>query len=349
MARALAARRILPWVAASALAVGCRADLAVPAAGARPVALSVPPSPTPSAAPSPSEGVSVDTEMRNVDLHITESVTLRVRELRGRFVGQGAGTIPVLDDKLSYVVEIDSGEIGIGTASLTALMNEHVFGHPGAPVKDLEVSVKEGRLQQKGKLDKAIDIPFKVKGAVEATPDGKIRVHAKSIRGAGLPVKPLMKLFGIELDDLVKVEPGHGLSVDDNDFILDPQLLLPPPRIRGRISAVRIEGNEVVQAFGDAPRRPAVPGRSRNHIYFQKGELRFGKLTMHETDLELVDQDPSDPFDFAVDHWSEMLVAGYSKTLVNRGLRTFMPDYADLKAGRRGAARPPAARDGGAR
>jgi len=59
--------------------------------------------------------------------------------------------------------------------------------------------------------------------------------------------------------------------------------------------------------------------------------LSFGKLTMTDTDLELVDTDPRDPFDFAVDHWNAQLVAGYSKTLPDRGLKAYLPDYDDLK------------------
>jgi hypothetical protein len=52
---------------------------------------------------------------------------------------------------------------------------------------------------------------------------------------------------------------------------------------------------------------------------------------MAETDLELIDNDPDDPFDFSVDHWNDQLVAGYSKNTPNRGLKTHIPDYSDLK------------------
>jgi hypothetical protein len=54
---------------------------------------------------------------------------------------------------------------------------------------------------------------------------------------------------------------------------------------------------------------------------------------MSDTDLELVDMDPKDPFDFSVDHWNAQLVAGYSKTRADKGLTAFMPDYNDLKTG----------------
>ena len=288
-------------------------------------------------------GVRVD--MRNVDLHMTSDVTLRVRSLRGRFVPTRAGGVANLDDSDSYVVAVEAGETAIGEASLNALMNEHVFArsayHGKPPIKDLEIKVEDGVLKQKGTLDKKIDLPFNVKGAVEATPDGKIRIHAKSIKSLGLPVKGLMKVLGIEMDDMLKVEPGHGVSVDDNDFIIDPQTMLPPPHLQGRITSVRIEGNEIVQVFGDGPvASPARRGRARNHIYWSGGSLRVGKLTMRDTDLELIDQDQTDPFDFSVARYNDMLVAGYSKNTPRLGLKTYMPDYDDLKGGRRVAGTP---------
>jgi len=315
----------------------------ITAAGAAPLvaalALSLPAQARPRARAAAAPGVQVD--MRNVDLHMTSDVTLRVRSLRGRFVPTRAGSVANLDDSDSYMVAVETGETAIAEASLNALMNEHVFGHGKPPIKNLEIAVEDGVLKQKGKLDKKIDIPFNVKGAVEATPDGKIRIHAKSIKSLGLPVKGLMKVLGLEMDDMLKVEPGHGLTVDDNDFIIDPQTMLPPPHLQGRVTAVRIEGNEVVQVFGDGPPAgTAARNGARNHIYWHGGSLRFGKLTMRDTDLELIDQDQDDPFDFSVARYNDMLVAGYSKNTPRLGLKTYMPDYDDLRGGGRVAGTP---------
>ena len=41
--------------------------------------------------------------------------------------------------------------------------------------------------------------------------------------------------------------------------------------------------------------------------------------------------------------YNDMLVAGYSKNTPRLGLKTYMPDYDDLKAGRRVAGTPGAA------
>jgi hypothetical protein len=200
-------------------------------------------------------------------------------------------------------------------------------------VEKLRISTDdERRLRQKGVLDKGIKLPFDVKGGVEATPDGRIRMRAAKVRGFGIPVNTLKKVFSIEMDDLVKVKPGHGVTVDGNDLILDPEQAVPPPRIRGKVTSVRVMDGAIVQTFGSGERRRLSPlAVSKNYIYWRGGELQFGKLIMSDTDLELIDDDPEDPFDFSVDHWNDQLVAGYSKNTVSRGLKTHMPDYNDLE------------------
>ena len=306
-------------------------ESAPPTTAAAAPASTLPPPPPPPPEPMPGRR-PVEVEMRNVDLHITDDITLHIKHLDGRFVGTGRSGVPYLDDTSTYEVVMDSAAIVMDMASLNALLNEHVLGHGRSNVENLTVGTdSEGRLVQKGEIDKGIDIPFKVKGAVEATSDGRIRVHAKSVRGFGLPVKPLMKLFSVEMDDMLKVEPGHGVWVDDNDLILDPQLMLPPPHIRGKVTEVHVEGDTLVQTFGrGTPRALAPPAVSPNHIYWRGGDLKFGKLTMAKTDLELIDTDPKDPFDFSVRRWNDQLVAGYSKNTGSRGLKAHLPDYNDL-------------------
>jgi len=286
--------------------------------------------------PAASSRAPVRFEVKNVNLHVAEGVILEIRSARGALLRTAASRPPVFDDRQSFVMRVDAGEIAMSTASLTALMNNYVFAYRKAPIKNLEITTDEkGRLEQEGVLDKKVDIPFKVKAVVMATPDGRIRIHAKSIKAAGLPVKGLMGLLGIEMDDMVKLQPGRGIMVDDNDFILDPQWMLPPPRIRGDVKSVRIEGDEVIQVFGAGAatgRRLCPYSRYPNYMYFRGGNLRFGKLTMADADLALIDQDAKDPFDFNLDRYNAQLVAGYSKNTPSHGLKTFMPDANDLAA-----------------
>jgi hypothetical protein len=65
-------------------------------------------------------------------------------------------------------------------------------------------------------------------------------------------------------------------------------------------------------------------------MQYEGNRLKFGKLTMNDTDLTLLDLDPSDPFDFYLDHYKQQLVAGYTKTTLSFGLRVYMVDFNKL-------------------
>jgi hypothetical protein len=87
---------------------------------------------------------------------------------------------------------------------------------------------------------------------------------------------------------------------------------------------VRIEGNRIVETFG---RRPApATGAIRNYMRYRGNVLRFGRLTMHDADMELIDEDQRDPFEFSPAGYVKQLVAGYSKNAADGSLRVYMPD-----------------------
>ena len=141
-----------------------------------------------------------------------------------------------------------------------------------------------------------------------------------------------MHLFGLELDTLVHANPGGGIRIEHNDLLLDPSRLLPAPVTTGHLVRAEVRNNRLVQIFGrGAAARPAGGG---NYIWFRGGTIRFGRLTMSDADLELIDAQPADPFDFYSAQYNAQLVAGYSKNTPQHGLRTYMPDYRRLKQNR---------------
>lgn len=275
---------------------------------------------------------SVEVDMRNVDLHITPQIELQVRHLRGRFVAVGARPAPYLDDPSSYTVAVDTGEVAVDLPSLNAIVNR-ALERARSNVRRVDISVDDtGQIRQKGVVKKGVNVPFDMKASVGVTPDGLIRIHTESVKGFGVPVNSLLKVLRVKTDDLIRVDPGHGIRVEGNDLLLDVSQLLPPPGFHGQLTSVRVDRGALIQVFGSGTAQPISPtATAKNHIYWRGGQLAFGKLTMTETDLELVDEDPQDSFDFSVDRWNEQLVAGYSKTTAGRGLRAHMPDYNDLR------------------
>lgn len=283
----------------------------------------------------PRTGGAVEIEMRNVNLRMERGIVLQIRRVRGRLEPTGRNPV-TLDDRNSFVLEVDSGVMAISTASLTELLNSYVFGYEGAPLKKLSVTAKDGLLTQKGTMHKGVDLPFEMEGPVSATADGNIRLHADKIKSEHIPFKGLLHLFGEDLSKLVNVNEARGVRIEGDDIFLFPNRMMPPPHVHGRVTAVRVEGDNIVQVFGGerapAPLRP--PAAAANYIYHRGGVLRFGKLTMTDADLEIIDANPKTPFDFSLSEYNRQLVAGYSKNTPSHGLIVHMPDFGQLKQAR---------------
>ena len=138
-----------------------------------------------------------------------------------------------------------------------------------------------------------------------------------------------MDLLGLEMADLIDTKKIHGIRSDGNDLILNTEKVLPRTAIKERFPAAG-EGDNIVETIGTPDNvKPAMKGNYMS--YRGGGSLGFGKLTMADTDLVLIDMDARDPFDFYFQRYKEQLTAGYSKTTNNFGLRVYMRDFNKLK------------------
>jgi hypothetical protein len=282
--------------------------------------------------------------MRNVYFHVDDDILLRVRHMRGRIQDLAGKHLIVLDDKKRLELQMAFAEIALTADDLTTLLNRYVFGYPGSPLKQLVVKTSGKHIVQTGIMHKVIDIPFRMTAELSVTPDHKIRIHPIALEICGLNGFGLMRAVGTNLSKMMDLSGAKGATVQGNDILLDPLVILPPPKIEGEITSVYVEGDEIVQIFGDAsspgaaPLPPPVP--AMNYIYFRGGVIRFGKLFMVQSDLEAVDADQSDPFNFYLDYYHTQLVAGYHTTLPNYALYAVLPDFNDLGT-LKGRATPP--------
>jgi hypothetical protein len=295
------------------------------------------PVPTPTAVLAESTDSATQAEFRNVRLHVAPGLVLGIRYLRGQMRSKSTDPVVVFDDKRSFIIHLAAAEVALTMDDLGHLMNDYVFGYHGAPLRDLHFATVGGALRQRGILHKVVDIPFEITAAPSVTSAGKIRLHPTAIRIFKVDGQGLMRALGIKLQRLLDLRRAKGISVEGNDLLLDPDSLLPPPTIEGRLTAVRVQGGEIVQVFGDSGALASLPAfhppdaAARNYMYFRGGTLRFGKLFMVHADMQLIDADPADPFDFSLDEYNRQLVAGYSKNTPQLGLRVYMPDLGKLK------------------
>src|SRR3954463_10901752 len=267
--------------------------------------------------------------MRHIDFHVDSSIVLKIESLRGELQPTSPEHSPYFDDKGSFVLSIDSARIGITPASLSDLLNRYTFAYPGSPLRRLRISVEKGQIRQEGTMK---GISFNILADLTLTPTGELRLHPSSVKAAGIGVGGLMKFFGLHLEKLVKLEGVRGVRIDKDDFYLDPPRLLPPPLVKGKVGGVEVTDTAMTLTF-EAPDSARVKAltvpdsKAPNYMFFRGGVLRFGKLTMHDTDLMIVDANPQDPFDFYLDHYNAQLVAGYEKNTPDHGLIVVMQDY----------------------
>jgi hypothetical protein len=282
--------------------------------------------------------------MRNVMYHFRDDVAVHIRRLGGELAPINGRLMPVFDDKESFTLRIAAAEVAIRTDSLARILNDSVFSRDDSPVKDVSINVDRDRLRIKGKLHGKGDLGFAAEGRLSATDDGKIRLHVEKIRALHLPLKGLMDLLGVDIADIIKNGKVAGLESEKDDLILDLAQVMPLPRLSGKITQVRLEGESIVPVFGDPVHYPWEAISARNYMAYRGNRLQFGKLIMNDTDLILIDSHPEDPFDFYLDHYKEQLTAGWVKTTPAFGLRVFMVDRNKLK---HGAAGPAPARGAG--
>ena len=283
--------------------------------------------------------------MRNVHFRLDPILALDIVRLTGLMRPVRAGRPIYFDDPQSLTLALADAEVGIDTMSLARLMNRYVFGFAKAPLTDMHFAPRDSLIEVRGMLHAGVAVPFTIRATVGVTDAGFIRLHPVDVNLGAMDVDFFMRALGLQLQQLVDARQATGLRVEGNDMVMDPTAALPPPKITGRLTAVRVTRNGLLLRFHDAALLarltppPRLPAGAPNYMFFRGGVLHFGKLFMPDADMEIVDSVAGDWFDFFLAQYQRQLVAGHSETLPDYGLRVVMVDYSSLV--RRRAARRP--------
>jgi hypothetical protein len=274
--------------------------------------------------------------MRDVNFYLMPNSALRIRSLRGTMRSLKGGPV-LFDDKNSFIIHLTYAEIGLNGTDITTLMNKYIFAYRGAPLKRLQVHTAGPQVVQTGVMHKIIDIPFQITADVSVTPEGLIRLHPVKTRILGVDGNGLMRAFGLTLQKILDLSKAKGVTVKGNDLFLDPVRILPPPAIEGHITAIRVEGDQLVQTFGtvaEATPLPRPDSSAAAYMFFKNGTLHFGKLLMLDAEMQIVDLRPTGFFNFDLDKYKDQLVAGYERTLPDLGLEVYMLGLDKLASGK---------------
>jgi hypothetical protein len=251
-----------------------------------------------------------------------------IRWLRGKMTRSRQNINPSFDDPDSFTLNLDAGVLRANIGDISNYLNDAAGAN--SPLKHITLSGNGNQIKLTGTLRKIIPLPIELIGTIAALPDSRIQVNVTKINVLKIPFKALLGGIHVSLSDLFHPKAIAGIEVSGNTIFLDPQKLLPPPHIRGQLTAVRVVNPDLEEVYGDARDDLTRVEQWRNFLRLRDGTLDFGKLTMHDVDLIMVDLSDDAWFDLDLAHYQEQIVNGYTRMTPQAGLQIFMPDLDKL-------------------
>ncbi len=264
----------------------------------------------------------------NLMLRKGPSFRVYVRWLRGEMARTHRDTNPSFDDPESFAIDIKTGVLRANIGDISNYLN--ASGLAKTPLKNVTLSGDGDQIKLTGTLHKAVPLPVELTGTIGAIPDNRIQIRVTKLNVLKMPFKALLGAFHVTISDLFNTGEIPGMQVSGNDILLDTQKLLPPPHIRGNLTAVRVVNPDLEEVYGDARKDVTRVEQWRNFLRLSDGTIDFGKLTMHHVDLIMVDISNDPWFDLDLNNYQAQLVNGYTRMTPQAGLQIFMPDLDKL-------------------
>jgi hypothetical protein len=281
----------------------------------------------PAAAPTAGNQTPTVLYAHNLLLRKGPNFRVYVRWIRGEMVSTRAQANPTFDDQSSFVLDIQKGVIHVNIGDIGNYLNTNLPA--SSPLKKVTIQPSGNELKINGTLHKVIPLPVELVGTLSATPQGLVRFHADKIDVLKIPMKGLLGGLHLKLDDLVEARPIPGVQVVNNSIIFDTLQLLPPPHIRGQITSIAVKPPDIEVIYGNAPNDEAKLAQWHNFLRLSGGAIDFGKLTMHNVDLTMIDASKDAWFDLDLANYQAQVVRGYTRMTAQAGLEIFMPDVND--------------------
>ena len=263
----------------------------------------------------------------NIQLRKGPDFRIYIRWISGELLRTKERVTPSLDDPDSFVLEIRKGVIRANIGDLAHYLNANVPSD--AALKNITILPDGNQLKIHGTAHKVIPIPVEIEGQLSTNPDGQVRFHVAKISALKIPIKGLLGGFHMNLSDLVHATNVPGIEVTGNDILFDTTRVLPPPHIRGELTEISVKPPDIEAVYGNAPNDDAQLAQWHNFLRLKGGTLNFGKLTMHNVDLTLIDASHDAWFDLDLVNYQAQIVGGTTRMTADAGLEIYMPDWND--------------------
>jgi hypothetical protein len=277
---------------------------------------------------APAAGSITNIYAHNLRLHQGPNFRIYVQWLRGQMKAARAGVIPSFDDPESFYLNVTNGVIRANMGDICNYLNSK---STNTPLTDIQITGTGEQVKITGKLHKAVTLPVEVLGVIKPAFGNQLQIHVNKINVLKIPFKAVLGGLHVTLASLLPSDPIPGVKIEDNDIYFDSNRLLPPPYIKGTLTKVSLTSPDLEAVYGDVRQDVARVEEWRNFLRLSDGSLNFGKLTMRNVDLIMIDVSKDDWFDLDLTHYQDQLVNGYSRMTPDQGLQIFMPDFSEIK------------------
>ena len=265
----------------------------------------------------------------NLLLRKGPTFSVYVAWIRGEMQRTDRNRNPSFDVPDSFVLVINKGVLSVKLTDLANFLNGGTASP--APLRNISLSSANGTLQLRGSVHKLLlSLPIQLDGTLSPLPDGRLRYRLAKLTVLEIPVKGLLGLVHVQLDDLMPAMTIPGIQISGNDILFDTQKLLPPPHIHGDITSVTATATDLQIIYGNANNGEQELARWHNFLRLSGGTLDFGKLTMHPVDLTMIDATQDPWFDLDLVNYQAQLVYGTTRMTADAGLEIYMPNVDKL-------------------
>ncbi len=273
--------------------------------------------------------------IHNVVIITAQQTRMKVKWMRARMYPTKRNVPASFDDLTSFRLQISEGLMGMNVTDLATLLKRGSMRE--SPMHNLQIYAEGGQLRITGTLRKIVPLPVQLIADITASPDHRtIRLHTVKLSVLKIPFKKVLGVFRLHTADFFHDKQMDGVKVVGDDIDIDVNRLMPQPQVNGTLTEVRLWKTGDLMEYYGKPQEDAVQVKQwRNFMRMRGGTLSFGKLTMHNTDLLLVDVSQSDWLNFDVLHYQEQLVNGETHITATAGLQIFIPDINKISASKR--------------
>ncbi|MDX1958680.1 MAG: hypothetical protein SFU98_08915 [Leptospiraceae bacterium] len=278
-------------------------------------------------------------DVRNVNFRFKKNISLELPNLQGELIPKKGSTVVNFDDVNAFIIRITNGEAYANPEVLKTLFVDYVFNFESSTLKLKKVEFPEevgNKIKLSGELNFLLWLEFEMMGTIGLEKKtNQIVITAEEIKAVGNSyIKSLLSAIGLNLEKLIPIPDGKGVTIKSNQIFISPFIVFPPPKLEGKFSIIDVKNSKLhlVLSSDEIISFPSPPDSlAKNYLFLYKGEVKFGKLFMVDANLQMIDTDETDNFDFFMPEYFKTLTSGGKATIKpDMSVKVIMPDYGDV-------------------